>query len=219
MKYRPSTTSCDGTMIGRRWPARDVVRRQHQRARLELRLERQRHVHGHLSPSKSGLNAVQTSGAAGSPCPRSARARRPGCRGGAASARGSAAPGARGSPLRDVPHLGALALHHALGALMVEASPRSCSFWKMNGLNSSSAIFFGRPHWCRRSVGPTTMTSGPSSRRACRAGSGGSGLLALIMSASDLSGRLLVPVIARPRRRCRAARPPTPAACASRCAR
>src|SRR6516225_756039 len=45
-----------------------------------------------------------------------------------------------------------------LAALMVEASPRSCSFWKMNGLNSSSAIFFGNPHWCRRSCGPTTIT-------------------------------------------------------------
>ena len=31
-------------------------------------------------------------------------------------------------------------------ALMVEASPRSCSFEKMKGLKSSSAIFFGNPH-------------------------------------------------------------------------
>jgi hypothetical protein len=44
---------------------------------------------------------------------------------------------------------------------MVEASPRSCSLEKMNGLNNSSAIFFGNPHWCRRSVGPTTMTERP----------------------------------------------------------
>ena len=44
---------------------------------------------------------------------------------------------------------------------MVEASPRSWSFEKMNGLNSSSAIFFGNPHWCRPSVWPTTMTERP----------------------------------------------------------
>ena len=30
-----------------------------------------------------------------------------------------------------------------------------------NGLNSSSAISFGRPHWCSFSVGPTTMTERP----------------------------------------------------------
>ena len=31
----------------------------------------------------------------------------------------------------------------------------------MNGLNSSSAIFFGRPHWCSFSSGPTTITERP----------------------------------------------------------
>ena len=31
----------------------------------------------------------------------------------------------------------------------------------MNGLNSSSAIFFGSPHWCSFSSGPTTMTERP----------------------------------------------------------
>ena len=31
----------------------------------------------------------------------------------------------------------------------------------MNGLNSSSAIFFGRPHWCSLSSGPTTITERP----------------------------------------------------------
>ena len=46
-------------------------------------------------------------------------------------------------------------------ALMVGASPRSCSLLKMNGLNSSSAIFLGRPHWCSFNVGPTTITERP----------------------------------------------------------
>src|ERR1700731_4501781 len=31
----------------------------------------------------------------------------------------------------------------------------------MNGLNSSSAIFFGSPHWCSRSSGPTKITELP----------------------------------------------------------
>ena len=48
--------SCDGTMIGcavRR--VQDVVRRHHQHARFELRLERQRHVHGHLVAVEVGV--------------------------------------------------------------------------------------------------------------------------------------------------------------------
>ena len=48
-----------------------------------------------------------------------------------------------------------------LAALMVVAIPIISSLWKMNGLNSSSAIFFGRPHWCSLSSGPTTMTERP----------------------------------------------------------
>jgi hypothetical protein len=46
-------------------------------------------------------------------------------------------------------------------ALMVAASPRLCSLLKMNGLNSSSAMRLGRPHWCSFRVGPTTMTERP----------------------------------------------------------
>ena len=34
----------------------------------------------------------------------------------------------------------------------------------MNGLNSSSAIFLGRPHWCSFSSGPTTITDRPEDR-------------------------------------------------------
>ena len=48
--------SCDGTMIGS--PLRGqqhVVRGQHQRARFHLRLERQRHVHGHLVAVEVGV--------------------------------------------------------------------------------------------------------------------------------------------------------------------
>jgi anthranilate synthase/aminodeoxychorismate synthase-like glutamine amidotransferase len=42
--------------------------------------------------------------------------------------------------------------------LIVSARPSSLSCRMMNGWNSSSAIFLGRPHWCSRSSGPTTMT-------------------------------------------------------------
>ena len=31
----------------------------------------------------------------------------------------------------------------------------------MNGLNSSNAIFFGKPHWWSLSSGPVTMTERP----------------------------------------------------------
>ena len=31
----------------------------------------------------------------------------------------------------------------------------------MNGLNSSSAISFGRPHWCSLRLGPETITERP----------------------------------------------------------
>jgi hypothetical protein len=48
-----------------------------------------------------------------------------------------------------------------LARLTVSAMPFSTSLWMMNGLNSSTAIVLGRPHWCRRSSGPTTITERP----------------------------------------------------------
>ncbi|CFU91600.1 Uncharacterised protein [Bordetella pertussis] len=48
-----------------------------------------------------------------------------------------------------------------LAALMVVARPIISRRLKMNGLNSSSAISLGRPHWCSLSCGPTTMTERP----------------------------------------------------------
>ena len=48
--------SCDGTMIGLPLAgAEDVVGRHHQDARLELRLQRQRHVHRHLVAVEIGV--------------------------------------------------------------------------------------------------------------------------------------------------------------------
>ena len=48
-----------------------------------------------------------------------------------------------------------------LALLMLWAKPFSTSWRMTNGLNSSSAIFLGRPHWCSFSSGPTTMTERP----------------------------------------------------------
>jgi len=48
--------------------------------------------------------------------------------------------------LEDVPPFRSSRSTRRFAALIVEASPRSCSFWKMKGLKSSSAIFFGNPH-------------------------------------------------------------------------
>ena len=47
---------------------------------------------------------------------------------------------------QDVPDFRHFLLDQLLAALMVDAMPSTSSLWKMNGLNSSSAIFFGRPH-------------------------------------------------------------------------
>ena len=46
-------------------------------------------------------------------------------------------------------------------ALMFWTIFRSTSRLMMNGLKSSSAISFGRPHWCRRRCGPETITERP----------------------------------------------------------
>jgi len=48
-----------------------------------------------------------------------------------------------------------------LAALMFWTALRSTRRAIDDGLNSSSAISFGRPHWCRRSDGPATMTERP----------------------------------------------------------
>jgi len=54
---------------------------------------------------------------------------------------------------QHVPDLGALTLDHRLADLMFCAWLRSTSRFITKGLNSSSAIGFGRPHWCSFSCG------------------------------------------------------------------
>ena len=48
-----------------------------------------------------------------------------------------------------------------LACLMVVAKPNLSSLAYKNGLNNSKAIFFGKPHWCNFSSGPTTITDLP----------------------------------------------------------
>ena len=114
------------------------------------------------SPSKSALNAVHTSGwiwmalpstSTGSNawmprrCSVGARFRSTGCSLMTSSSTSHTC-GRRRSTMR-------------LADLMFCASSRSTSAFMTNGLNSSSAICLGRPHWCSLSVGPTTMTERP----------------------------------------------------------
>ena len=114
------------------------------------------------SPSKSALNAVQTSGWISMALPSTrmgskawmpsrwsvgARFRSTGCSV-MTSSRMSHTSGRSFST-------------NFLAALMDEAMPRSSSFRRMKGLKSSSAIFFGRPHWWSFRYGPTTMTDRP----------------------------------------------------------
>ena len=59
------------------------------------------------------------------------------------------------------PHFGVRTVHEALGALHVLREAWSTRRLMTNGLNSSRAIGFGRPHWCMRRDGPTTITERP----------------------------------------------------------
>ena len=114
------------------------------------------------SPSKSALNAVQTSGwiwialpstSCGSKawmprrCSVGARFSSTGCSR-MTSSRTSHTTGRARSTIR-------------LADLMFCAWLRSTSRFMTNGLNSSSAMPLGRPHWCSLSCGPTTMTERP----------------------------------------------------------
>ncbi|MCY1515362.1 hypothetical protein D9M68_499450 [compost metagenome] len=114
------------------------------------------------SPSKSALYAAQTSGCSWIALPSMSTGsnawipRR--CRVGA---RFSSTGCSRMTSARTSQTSGSSRSTIFLAALMVVAMPRASSLPKMNGLNSSRAIFFGRPHWCRRRVGPTVITERP----------------------------------------------------------
>ena len=125
----------------------DVVRRHHQRARFQLRLERQRHVDGHLVAVEVG---VERRTHERMQLDRLAFDQHGFERLNPEAMQGRCAVQQHrmlaDDLLEDVPHFRSFAFHQALGGLDGRGSPRSWSFEKMNGLNSSSAIFFGRPH-------------------------------------------------------------------------
>ena len=120
------------------------------------------------SPSKSALNAEQTSGwiwialpsiswgsKAWMPsrCSVGARLSSTGC---------SVMTSSRTShttAYRDRPDVARSTIR--LADLMFWLCDRSTSRFITNGLNSSSAICLGRPHWCSFSCGPDTMTERP----------------------------------------------------------
>ena len=114
------------------------------------------------SPSKSALNAVQTSGWISMALPSTSR-------GSKAWMPSRWSVGARlsrtGCSLMTSSRMsqtsGRSFSTNFLAALIDEAMPRSSSLRRMNGLNSSSAIFLGSPHWWSLSYGPTTMTDRP----------------------------------------------------------
>ncbi len=114
------------------------------------------------SPSKSALNAAHTSGCSWIALPSistGSKAWMP--RRCSVGARFSITGCSRITSSRMSHTSGTSCSTRRLAALMVVASPSSSSLLKMNGLNSSSAIFFGRPHWCSFSCGPTTITERP----------------------------------------------------------
>ena len=114
------------------------------------------------SPSKSALNAVQTSGCSWIALPSistGSNAWMP--RRCSVGARFSITGCSRITSSRMSQTTGSCASTIFFAALIVVARPIVSSLLKMNGLNSSSAISFGRPHWCSFSCGPTTMTERP----------------------------------------------------------
>ena len=195
----------DGTMIGLPFAGmQDVVGRHHEHARFELRLQRQRHVHRHLVAVEVGVECradqrMQLDRLALD----QHRLEAPGCRGGAGSARGSAAPDARGSPLRGCPTPPAAPSRPcAWPALMVVGHAVELELRVDERLEQLERHLLRQAALMQLELRTDhDHRAARNSRRACRAGSGGTGpACPSSMSASDFSGRLLAPVMTRPRR-------------------
>ena len=120
------------------------------------------------SPSKSALNAEQTSGWIWTALPSTScgskawMPRR--CRVGARFSSTGCSVMTSSSTSHTWPYRALLPPARStirLADLMFWAWLRSTSRFITKGLNSSSAICLGRPHWCSFSCGPTTMTERP----------------------------------------------------------
>ncbi len=161
--YRPMIMSCEGMVTGRPSDGLRMLLLESMRMRASACASA---LSGRWtaiwSPSKSALNAAQTSGCrwialpstswgskAWMPrrCSVGARLSSTGCSV-MTSSRTSQTTGRARSTMR-------------LADLMFCAWLRSTSRFMTNGLKSSSAICLGRPHWCSLSCGPTTMTERP----------------------------------------------------------
>ena len=159
----PMTMSWLGTVRGRPWAGDRTLLAESisTRASAWASAERGRWT-AIWSPSKSALKAAHTRGwiwmalpstSSGSKawmprrCRVGARLRNTGCSL-MTSSRMSQTWGRRRSTMR-------------LADLMFWASSVSTSRFMTKGLNSSRAMSLGRPHWCRLSVGPATMTERP----------------------------------------------------------
>ena len=114
------------------------------------------------SPSKSALKAAQTSGWMRMALPSTStgsKAWMPSrCRVGA---RFSSTGCSLMTSSRMVQTWGLRRSTMRLADLMFWANSSSTSFFMTNGLNSSSAMTLGRPHWWNLSDGPATMTERP----------------------------------------------------------
>src|SRR3954463_15736104 len=111
------------------------------------------------SPSKSALNAVQTSGWMRIALPSTSTGSNAWIpRRWSVGARVSSTGGSAITSSRTSPTPGVIDSTYFFAALMFWTDFRSTSRLMMNGLKSSSAISFGRPHWCSFSVGAGTPT-------------------------------------------------------------
>ena len=156
----PRTMSCEGAMSGPPWAGEKMLFVESMSVDASTCASRDRGRWTAIwSPSKSALKAVQTRGwmtmefpstrmgsKAWMPmrCRVGARFSSTGCSWMTSSRMSQTSASRRSS------------IFFAL--LMVSASPISFRRRMMKGWNSSSAIFFGRPHWWIFSSGPTTMT-------------------------------------------------------------
>ena len=148
--------SCVGVASGLPCAGRqDVVRRQHEDAGLGLRLGAERQVDGHLVAVEVGVERVadervdldrlaldqhRLEGLDAEAMQRRCAVEQHRMLG--------------DDLLEHVPDLGIHRVDHLLGGLDVLHALALDEPAMMNGLNSSSAISFGRPHWCSLSRGP-----------------------------------------------------------------
>ena len=162
-KYEPSTMSCDGSATGRPSEGLRMLFDAIISTRASICASNDSGTCTAIwSPSKSALNAAQTSGWIRMALP--------------STSTGSNAwmprrwsVGARFSSTgwswmicSRISYTSGLSFSTIfLARLTVSAMPFSTSLWMMNGLKSSTAIALGRPHWWSRSSGPTTMTDRP----------------------------------------------------------